>query len=430
MKRLYTRLLSFVLCAWIALAGFGGTAAANNAPAEEWGGAETAAASGANDFAFRLSAELARATGEGNLVCSPYSVWIPLAALVNATQEGYRDALLKALGAAGITADEMNRAASLMAGGLTAPSGGPRAESYGTSPAPSESLKIANAIFISDEATLKKEFTRIFADFYRGAAMSVDFSSLEAVDAVNQWVSDHTGGLIDRIVEEFSADVILAITNAIYFAGQWNKEFNADRTEEDVFHAPDGDTTAFYMLRRGDELNYYEDDRVQAMPLAFAGGGGMCVILPKDESAVETLSTMTNGYFESIMAGAEPAEGRLLLPRFTIEGKTIELREALETLGVPLFDQKAAPLTGGLVEEDYYLWASSVLHKAVIEVDEKGATAAAVTIVQVDYAMAAPPMDETEPFEMICDKPFVFIVYGETDSGVHQVLFTGIVSRP
>ncbi|MDR3139655.1 MAG: serpin family protein, partial [Treponema sp.] len=43
-----------------------------------------AASRGANDFAFRLGAALAEQTGPKNLVCSPLSVWLPLAALVNA----------------------------------------------------------------------------------------------------------------------------------------------------------------------------------------------------------------------------------------------------------------------------------------------------------------------------------------------------------
>jgi serine protease inhibitor len=38
--------------------------------------------------------------------------------------------------------------------------------------------------------------------------------------------------------------------------------------------------------------------------------------------------------------------------------------------------------------------------------------------------------DELEPFEMICDKPFAFVLYGRTYDGGSQVLFTGMVNEP
>jgi len=51
-------------------------------------------------------------------------------------------------------------------------------------------------------------------------------------------------------------------------------------------------------------------------------------------------------------------------------------------LGVPLFDTNAAPLTG-LVKENIPVWLSGTIQKAVIEVDEKGTTAAAVTVMMM-----------------------------------------------
>ena len=59
-------------------------------------------ADGANDFAFRLGSALVKNTGDSNFVCSPYSVWLPLAALVNATDDENKAALTEVLGASGI----------------------------------------------------------------------------------------------------------------------------------------------------------------------------------------------------------------------------------------------------------------------------------------------------------------------------------------
>lgn len=386
--------------------------------------AETVA-SGANDFAFQLSAALAETVDNDNFVCSPYSVWIPLAALVNAVDDESKDSLLSALNASGISEEDINNAASRMLYDLTKQRDKEFAEEYNESYY--DPLKIANAIFVDNDLTLKKEFAQSFIDYYRGNIMNVDFSSDEAVDAVNKWASENTEGLISNIIQEFEPDTIAAIANAIYFSDRWDWEFNTENTTEDIFHSPTDDTTAFFMLREGDNQTYYEDDKVQAMPLRFKTGGGMYIILPKDGDATGLLSSMTSEYFDEIKEDSIQATGKLLLPRFSIESDVMELKDTLMALGVPLFDEDAAPLTGGLVEENIPVWLSSAVHKAVIEVDEKGTTAAAVTV--MGAAGASMPIP-TEPFEMNCNKPFVFVLYGDTYDGGNQILFTGIVNQP
>jgi len=387
-------------------------------------------ASGANDFAFRLSAALSKTTGDRNLICSPYSVWLPLAALVNATDDANKAKLLEALGAQGVSEADINSAASRMLYDLTNQRDKDFAKQYNDSSyTPYDPLQIANAIFVDNNVTLKQSFAQTFLDYYRGTAMNVDFSSSDAVDAVNQWASDNTDGLITDIVQSFDPQTIAAIANAIYFSDRWQWEFDPGSTVEDVFHAPSGDSSAHFMLREGDDQTYYEDDQIQAMPLTFTSGDGMYIILPKDGDATGLLSSMTNDYLNKIQNGSVSATGKLLLPRFTIESDVMDLKGTLTALGVPLFDEASAPLTGGVVEENINVWLSSALHKAMIQVDEKGTTAAAVTVM----AMAGSGMVEpqpTAPFEMNCNKPFVFVLYGNTYDGGSQVLFTGIVNQP
>ena len=383
-----------------------------------------AVAAGANDFAFQLSAALAGTSGDENLVCSPYSVWIPLAALVSATDEPYRAELLDALNASGISDTDINNASSRMLYDLTKQR---QKNSVNSDFYPYHNpLQIANAIFVDHNVTLKKDFARNFADYFRGTAMNVDFGSDDAVVAVNQWASDHTEGLITEIVQNFDANTVAALANAIYFSNRWDREFDVNQTTEDIFYSPAGDTKAYYMRREGDEQIYYEDDKVQAISLNFKTGGRLCIILPADGDASKLMTTMTNEYYSRIQAGSAEATGTLLLPRFSAENR-MELKDTLTALGVPLFDEEKAPLTGGLIEEEYPLWLSGAIHKAVIEVDEKGTTAAAVTVLTMEAAAEVIP---TERFEMICNKPFVFVLSEDTYDGGQQVLFTGIINQP
>ena len=384
------------------------------------------AATGANDFAFKLSASLAKQAADKNMVCSPYSVWMPLAALVNVCADPYKEQVLKALGAGGLSGEDMNRAASRMLYDLTKMKDKEYSVEYSTPY--NNPLKIANGIFISQNLTLNKDFLQKFKDYYQGDCPSVDFSSQNAVNAVNQWAGEHTDGLIANLVSEFDPNTVAAAVNAIYFSDRWQREFNEKETMDKPFHAPGGDTGAHFMLREGDNQVYFEDEKLQAMPLSFKTGGGMYILLPKDGNAAGLLESMDMEYLEKIQADATPyATGKLLLPRFSIESGSMDLKGILSALGIPLFDRENAALTG-LVDEKIPVWLSGALQKAVIHVDEKGTTAAAVTIMPA--AGAGLPPEPTKHFEMICDKPFVFILFQPTWDGGMQVLFTGMVYKP
>ena len=374
------------------------------APAQQF----AAPAEGADDFAFRLSRALLQNAGKGNFVSSPLSVWLPLAALVNGTDAAHMPALLDALGAAGFTGQDINAAAALLLRGA-----GER----------NNPLQIANAIFVGKDQKLNKNFKRIFEESFQGSAQSVDFASPSAVKTVNNWARKHTDGLIKEIIQEFDPDTVAAIANAIYFSDRWSWEFNADLTEKDTFHGAQGETQAFFMLREGEGQPYYEDGRLQATSLEFMTGGALHILLPKDGDAVALLSGMTADDFVGIRENTARAKGKLLLPRFKLDSGVMKLIPALRALGVPLFDAGDAALNG-VLENSFPLYISEAVQKAVIEVDEKGTTAAAVTVMDMK-AGSMPPPPAAETFTMVCDKPFVFVLCG----GNGQILFTGVVNQ-
>jgi serpin B len=368
------------------------------------------------DFAFHLGAELcAGAQGIDNFVYSPLSVWLPLAALVNATDAAHKPVLLEALGAKGVTERQLNEYAHMLLYLVTGEGGKQYVDDF-KSP-----LKIVNALFVSRDETVKQSFAQTFADNYLGTVFNVDFSSQQAVDAVNEWASEHTEGLIDNVINAFDTETAAAIANAIYYSDRWEWEFDESETKAGVFHTASGDTTADFMKREGDGQRYYEDERVQAVPLLFGNGGSLWIVMPKTETANALYAGMTAGYYGEIKDGTTFATGKLLLPKFEM-ADSLNLKDALVSLGVPLFDEEAAPLTGGLVESNEAVWASDAVQKAMIKVDEKGTTAAAVTTFSIVRGSLPRP---TKTFEMVCDRPFMFIL----ESG-GQILFTGVVNNP
>lgn len=74
--------------------------------------------------------------------------------------------------------------------------------------------------------------------------------------------------------------------------------------------------------------------------------------------------------------------------------------------------------------ENVSLRFDDIVHKAVIEVDEQGSTAAAATAAPVILSM---PSEAMQPIEFHCDHPFVFMI---NDHITEEVLFTGIYRGP
>jgi len=218
---------------------------------------------------------------------------------------------------------------------------------------------------------------------------------------------------------------VAAIANAIYFSDRWEREFNPAHTTERIFYAPSGEVYAYFMRREGSNQLYFEDENLQAIHLPFDAGAGMTIILPKSGDAVELLSSMTSESFDYILSNSTRREGLLLLPRFSIKNEHSSLAGALISLGVPLFDSIAAPLHELIYEE--LAWLTSAVQIAVIEVDEEGATAAAVTVMSLDILDFPEPQEQ---FEMICDSPFVFMLHSRTRDDGNQILFTGVVNQP
>lgn len=112
---------------------------------------------------------------------------------------------------------------------------------------------------------------------------------------------------------------------------------------------------------------------------------------------------------------------KLYLPKFKFE-QTIYLKQTLAAMGIEeLFSLAAADLTG--ISADGNLWATEVVHKAFVEVNEEGTEAAAATAVVMGFGCSAPRFIETK---FVVDHPFMFLIRSR-DPDI--VLFMGSVRR-
>lgn len=378
---------------------------------------------GVNGFSFRLTQALLEEKEAGeNLVASPYSVWLPLAALSNAAEDEANEALFKALGEAGISCGELNDTAAALQNALLGKDLAADAEANGgTYESP---VKIANALFIGEGVQPKEEFQTAFENSYDGKLFSVDFSDPSAIEEVNGWAAEQTGGKITELVESFDPATVAAIANALYFSDSWATPFPTQNTQAGTFNGAVFEEEAQLMHQKFTQATYYEDETMQAVLLPTMSGGQMIILLPVQGTAPEELlAGMDAQKLEEIMA-ADFATVELTLPRFDLASPVFSVKEAMEALGITLTDGMDPHLTG-LVEGEA-LYISDAVQKATVEVDENGLTASAATVMGIERMSM--PM-ETQPVEMICDRPFAFVLTADGREAGQQVLFTGVVNQ-
>ena len=386
------------------------------------------------DFYRRLSDD-----SDGNLFFSPYSISAALA--------------MTYAGAAGETATQMADALhfDLPPGRLHPVFNAldlelAKASRDGDDP---PELNIANALWGQQGYQFRPEFLDTLAENYGAGLSQLDFTQPESrqksADIINGWVNEETNAKIPTIVspDHFGACdpppldcTRLVLTNAIYFKGKWAEDYEFDEkdTEDDYFNLADGGQVKVPMMRQKRELRYAEGENYQAVQLPYQGRRlAMVIFLPAvgkfDEFAgrldAKTLSGRGDGWNERVVD--------LTMPRFKLE-KSVDAKSALQQLGMidafsPLIgvaDFSGMADFSSLASPDPGLYISDVLHKAFVEVNEKGTEAAAATAVVVAVPQSMPPTP-LPPVVMDVDRPFIFLI---RDTHTDAILFLGQVADP
>ena len=280
-------------------------------------------------------------------------------------------------------------------------------------------LEIANSIWTDDGA----ELNPTYADVVGHAVRQIDFDDVGAAGVINEWVANSTNGLIPTILPEGRLSAILIAVNSIYLKASWAKAFEEAFTNEDIFYtAPSRETLAestAHFMHTVDRFRYSHNvlPGFQILQLPFIGNTlSLMIILPVSDTSGTVMSTQVLAALPSL----EYTRVALALPKFKFESEYKDgLKSSLESLGL------TAPFQGGLCifEGDCSASVDTIIHKTIIDVNEQGVEAAAVTTLIM--TTSAPPTDP--PILFMADHPFQFFIY---DSNEDLVIFEGRVGAP
>lgn len=283
-------------------------------------------------------------------------------------------------------------------------------------------LQIANSIWPQTDYPVLPSFLDLNSTYFNSEVVPVDFKDAPVViDKVNTWVSDKTEGLIEETLDELPSGVVMLLINAIYFNGSWKTKFDAADTEPATFNAPNGPEQVDMMHIAESDFDYFENELFQAIDLPYGDSiFSMSVFLPKaGHDANEVIEEMTPANWEQWISAFQLHAVELFFPKFKLD-YDLKMKRTLSDMGMGLAFSDAADFTnmidGGGVKID------EVIHKAVVEVSEKGTEAAAVTVVQIieTSAGAGPP-------SVNVNRPFVFVI---RDNKTNSILFMGKVVNP
>jgi serpin B len=239
--------------------------------------------------------------------------------------------------------------------------------------------------------------------------------------AINAWVEERTRERIKDLIAQgaLSPSTVLVLTNAVYFKGDWEVQFNPEATRDADFHGLGG-TTVVPMMSRKDDYGYFEDEEAQVLEMPYEGGDlSMVVLLPKVEgepglAALER--ALTPERLAGWIDGLTEREVSVSIPRFELTWGTKELSGALRALGMhDAFEAGVADFSG--MSAAGGLFIGHVLHKAFILVNEEGTEAAAATAVTM--------LKASMPLRFRADRPFVFLL---RDRRTGSILFLGRVT--
>jgi serpin B len=363
-------------------------------------------------FALELYQELRRA--DGNLFLSPYSISTALAMTYG--------------GARGDTAQQMAETLhfSLDQKQLHPAFARLRSDLNAVQRRGLIRLHIANSLWPHKDYPFLKEYLALMKKYYGASITPVDYKTAneKARTMINEWVEEETEGKITDLIQPGVLTPLtrLVLVNAIYFKGNWARQFKKSLTQDAPFYLTREKTVQAPFMSQEHTLRYGEDEGLQIVELPYEGDDlAMLILLPRRiDGLAELEKALTPENLNQWITHLREQELDVFVPKFKL-ASSFSLNETLVAMGMrDAFDQTKANFAG--MDGTTLLYISAAIHQAVVEVNEEGTEAAAAT----GIAMSLKAVPEPPP-TFRADHPFLFLI---RDNKTGSILFMGRVVDP
>ena len=286
-------------------------------------------------------------------------------------------------------------------------------------------ISTANALWIQKDYPLLSEYRNAVKTFFGGESEQLDFANQteNSRTSINIWVENNTQQKIKDLLPRGSIknNTRFVLTNAIYFNGKWETQFDKELTKDRNFTTEMGTIVSVPMMFQESKQKYAEVDNIQILQLPYTNNDlAMTILLPRKGEMAQLEKSLTTDAIAKWQNQLREQKINIYIPKFKTES-SYDMITPLMELGVKdLFDSKA-DLSGINGRND--LFVSGIFHKAYIDVYEEGTEAAAATAVVGSLKSSIQP----SPVEFIADHPFIFMIQ-DTSNG--SILFMGKIADP
>src|SRR5271169_3568403 len=231
----------------------------------------TAVVEGDNAFAVTLYGQLCKQSG--NLFFSPESISTALAMAYAGARGDTASAMAKTLHFT-LPPAQLHPAMGALLSDLNAAH-----EGY--------QLSVANALWAQRGYSFLQDFLNLMNNDYGAGLNQVDFKgSTEAARlTINQWVEQKTANKIKDLLPAgaLKPSTRLVLTNAIYFKGDWQTQFDKAQTKDEDFHLSPAQTKKVPLMHREGGFNYFNGGTFQVLEIPYKSNElSMVIFLPKD----------------------------------------------------------------------------------------------------------------------------------------------------
>ena len=287
-------------------------------------------------------------------------------------------------------------------------------------------LITANGLWLQSGHALSPEFLTNARQHYDAEVKQVEFgdnSDLARAD-INKWVKEKTKGKIADIIPPgiLSRDAKLVLINAIFFKGTWKTKFDRKQTRDFQFHLNDHETVQCSMMFSSGSFRHsysaVESLSCQVIELPYKGEDfSLIAILPLEWTGLAELeSKLTETNLANLLASVQETKIHVCLPKFKLE-TDFNLGETLSAMGMTDAFNMNADFSG--MDGTKKLFISSARHRALVEMNEDGTTAAAATASHV--------AKKSKQASFCADHPFLFLI---RDNRTRSIVFMGRLVNP
>ena len=297
-------------------------------------------------------------------------------------------------------------------------------------------LEIDNALWPDKTLTLPADFLARISAGYRNKTVALDYAAdpEKARVTINDDIAKTIHNrIMDLIPKGFiTPETRLVLTNAVYFKSKWASPFHESATKTEQFYNADKniETKIMHQNRKLSGVCIAMDYAIYDLPFDSSseknekGAYVMRIVLPTIddthpmEKRMELLENVEKQLSGDIVSNCQYHffdNVYVAMPKFKLAPDTISIKTMLQSMGIDkAFSEQAEfyampNLTPKPSDLSPYLMIDDVLHKAFIEIDEKGGEAAAATAVVMtsESEKIGPPPTS---YHFTVDHPFIYMI--------------------